>query len=358
MNEQQNMGGIIRRLRMERDWTQEELAARLGVSSQAVSKWETGQSLPDISQVPQLARTFGITTDELFGMEEQGSDFPVFDQGADPEKAWEIWQEMREKIDGYDGVDGYIWSYVYAGYQLCCPDSLLYRSDHAAEVREETLRYAEKKARQMENGSFYRDRFRTLLMELYALSGNYKKALEQGKKASPFLTSTGMNLATIYHDMGQWEAEANMLTEVGSSLVNRLLDNLALCAEAALKLGWAEEALDAVEFGTQLIGILRGAAGAQRDMGNLCQLGARALLALGRREEAMKWLEQLLKEPTKPGALVRRVFYVGRVGGTTVYPALRRALLMRALDHPDLAPLRDDPEFQAIRERAEAMTVE
>ena len=44
MNEQQNMGGIIRRLRMERDWTQEELAARLGVSGQAVSKWETGVS--------------------------------------------------------------------------------------------------------------------------------------------------------------------------------------------------------------------------------------------------------------------------------------------------------------------------
>jgi transcriptional regulator with XRE-family HTH domain len=239
MNEQQNMGSVIRRLRMERDWTQEELAARLGVSGQAVSKWETGQSLPDISQVPTLARTFGVTTDELFGMEEQGSDFPVFDEGADPEKAWETWQEMREKIDGYDGVDGYIWSYVYAGYLLCCPDSLLYLPEHAAEVREETLRYAEKKARQMENSGFYRDRFRKLLMELYALSGNYKKALEQGKKASPFLTSTGMNLATIYHDMGQWEAEANMLTEVGTSLVNRLLDNLALFAEAALKLCWA-----------------------------------------------------------------------------------------------------------------------
>ena len=179
--------------------------------------------------------------------------------------------------------------------------------------------------------------------------------MEVGAKTGPFLTSTGMNLATIYHDMGQWEAEANMLTEVGTSLVNRLLDNLALCAEAALKLGWAEEALDAAEFGFQLIGILRGAASPRRDIGNLCQLGARALLAQGRTEEAMQWLEQLLKEPTKPGALVRRAFYVGRVGGATVNPTLRRAYLLRALDHPDLAPLRDDPEFQAIRERAEAI---
>ena len=210
----------------------------------------------------------------------------------------------------------------------------------------------------MENSGFYRDRFRSLLMELYALSGNYKKALEQGKKASPFLTSTGMNLATIYHDMGQWEAEANMLTEVGTSLVNRLLDILALCAEAALKLGWAEEALDAAEFGFQLIGILRGASGPQREIGNLCQLGARALLRQGRREEAMAMLEQMLELPSQPGALVRRAFYVGRVGGTVVYPALRRAQLRRSLDHPDLAPLREDPKFQALRERVEAITEE
>jgi tetratricopeptide (TPR) repeat protein len=195
-------------------------------------------------------------------------------------------------------------------------------------------------------------------MELYALSGNEKKAMEVGVKAGPFLTSTGMNLATIYHDMGQWEAEANMLTQVGSSLVNRLLDNLALCAEAALKLGWAEEALDAAEFGFQLIGILRGAASPRRDIGNLCQLGARAALALGEPEKAMKWLEQLQKEPTKPGALIRRAFYVGRVGGTAVNPGLRRALLLRALDHPDLAPLRDDPAFRAIREQAEAIPEE
>ena len=61
MNDRESMGSVIRRLRMEREWTQEELAERLNVSGQAVSKWETGQSLPDISQVPQIARTLGRT---------------------------------------------------------------------------------------------------------------------------------------------------------------------------------------------------------------------------------------------------------------------------------------------------------
>ncbi len=66
MNE--NMGQIIRRLRKEKNFTQEELAEQLGISSQAVSKWESGASLPDISQVVPLANLFGVPTDVLFGI--------------------------------------------------------------------------------------------------------------------------------------------------------------------------------------------------------------------------------------------------------------------------------------------------
>ena len=357
MNEKESMGSVIRRLRTEREWTQEELAARLSVSSQAVSKWETGQSLPDISQVPTLARAFGVTTDELFGMEDQRIDFPAFDhQGVDPEKAWETWQEMGEKIQENEGFEGCIWEYVYAGYQLCCPDALLYHPDHADEVREETLRYAEGKAKRMEKSSGpYRHRFRSLLMELYALSGNYKKAMELVGKVPDFLTSTAMNLATIYRDMGQWEAEANMLTTAGSHAVHFLLDTLALSAEAALKLGQTEDALDAAEFGIAFIGLLKGAASPMRDIGDLCQLGARALLRQGRREEAMALLEKMTELPPQPGALLRRAFFVGRVGGTAVSPALRRALLLRSLDHPDLAPLREEPGFRELRAGVEAL---
>ena len=49
--------------------TQEGLASHLGVTNQAVSKWESGQSCPDITLLPQLADLFGITIDELFGRE-------------------------------------------------------------------------------------------------------------------------------------------------------------------------------------------------------------------------------------------------------------------------------------------------
>lgn len=55
--------------RIRNHLTQEELACRLGVSKAAVSKWECGQSLPDIALVPQIASLFSVTLDDLFGYE-------------------------------------------------------------------------------------------------------------------------------------------------------------------------------------------------------------------------------------------------------------------------------------------------
>lgn len=49
--------------------TQDKLAEALGVTAQAVSKWENDQSCPDINTLPKLAQIFGITTDELLGLE-------------------------------------------------------------------------------------------------------------------------------------------------------------------------------------------------------------------------------------------------------------------------------------------------
>ena len=63
MNE--SIGNRISKYRKEKGMTQEELAAKLGVSSQAVSKWENDASCPDISLLPRLCRILGISTDEL-----------------------------------------------------------------------------------------------------------------------------------------------------------------------------------------------------------------------------------------------------------------------------------------------------
>ena len=63
MNE--TIGNRISKYRKAKGLTQEALANLMGVSSQAVSKWETDASCPDIAALPQLCKILGITTDEL-----------------------------------------------------------------------------------------------------------------------------------------------------------------------------------------------------------------------------------------------------------------------------------------------------
>jgi transcriptional regulator with XRE-family HTH domain len=59
----------IKTLRRDSGLTQERLAEILSISPQAVSRWETGVAMPDISLIPPIANLFGVTTDHLLGME-------------------------------------------------------------------------------------------------------------------------------------------------------------------------------------------------------------------------------------------------------------------------------------------------
>lgn len=86
----ENMGQIIKRLRKERNLTQEELAEQLNISAQAISKWENGTSMPDISQVVPLANLFGVPTDVLFGV-----------YGTEHEEAVNL--RLKEIYEIYDG---------------------------------------------------------------------------------------------------------------------------------------------------------------------------------------------------------------------------------------------------------------
>ena len=65
-----NVGDKIRCLRHEKDITQEEFAAILGVSCQSVSRWENGICYPDIELLPDIAEFFGVTVDCLMGINE------------------------------------------------------------------------------------------------------------------------------------------------------------------------------------------------------------------------------------------------------------------------------------------------
>lgn len=65
----ETIGKRISNLRKEKGITQEDLAERLGVTPQAVSKWENDISYPDITLLPRLAEILGVTVDELLSGE-------------------------------------------------------------------------------------------------------------------------------------------------------------------------------------------------------------------------------------------------------------------------------------------------
>ncbi len=63
-----SIGTTIKKLRRERDITQEQLAEYLGISASAVSQWECDKSCPDVSQLPILSNIFNVTTDEILSV--------------------------------------------------------------------------------------------------------------------------------------------------------------------------------------------------------------------------------------------------------------------------------------------------
>lgn len=73
-------------LRKQNGWSQEELAEKLDVSRQAISKWESGQSLPESERIVQLAQLFGVTTDYLLidGRTEEPSTVPPAQEPSVP----------------------------------------------------------------------------------------------------------------------------------------------------------------------------------------------------------------------------------------------------------------------------------
>lgn len=104
------LGEKIKQLRKQKNISQEVFANYLGVSFQAVSKWENGNTLPDITMVPAIASFFGVSTDELFDFnlyEIEKNVEAIVDEHSkyrdtDKEKAEQIIRDGLKKYPGND----------------------------------------------------------------------------------------------------------------------------------------------------------------------------------------------------------------------------------------------------------------
>jgi AbrB family looped-hinge helix DNA binding protein len=71
----------LKKLRKSRRYTQEEIAYKIGVSRQAVAKWENGETIPDISNCSALAELYGITLDDLVNYSEEKGEIGLQPKG-------------------------------------------------------------------------------------------------------------------------------------------------------------------------------------------------------------------------------------------------------------------------------------
>ena len=109
------LGQVIRKYRKKKNLTQEEMAARLGVSAPAVNKWENGNSMPDIMMLAPIARLLGITTDELLSFSEELTEKEIKDivDEADRRLKEQSFEEAfcwaRQIIERYPNCEMLIW---------------------------------------------------------------------------------------------------------------------------------------------------------------------------------------------------------------------------------------------------------
>lgn len=199
------IGENIKRIRLERNLTQEEVAAHLGISFQSVSKWERGDGYPDITMLPALSNYFGISIDELLGTDKIAKD----EQYNKINQVWEVNNRkglhhenvalMRQSLKRFpnDALLLVQLSTSLEKLEGTDEEKLRYLKESIA-VQEQIIRYGEDS--EIRGAVLYN------LCFAYWKVGEHEKALEQAKKL-PNLYKAREN-ALVYFLTGEEKRQA------------------------------------------------------------------------------------------------------------------------------------------------------
>ena len=251
------MGQIIKKLRKGRGFTQEELAERLGVTYQAISKWENDSGMPDISQIVPLATIFDVSTDFLFGI----------DRTSETEEALKIVSTANSiqeygKLDTYlksydilmDGLKKYPNNYIITyncmnlGVSLSLSDEgWFYAGERAEAIIPETIRQANFIITNSKNIS---DILHARLNLVFLYSANKKFDLAT-TEARNFPVRADLTLyssmAIVNEYMGNYEREATYLCSNIEYSLQAFEDNIACLGKAYYNSGNYTDAIEVYE---------------------------------------------------------------------------------------------------------------
>ena len=219
------IGTNIKRLRREKEMTQESLAEYLGVSVSAVSQWESEKTAPDLSLIPPLCNLLGVTSDTLLGI----------DLDAKQKRIEEIINKANSRRRGYnaeaykilaDGLREYPDSFKIMQDLMYTIFPLIYDTDYSEKERknfcDEIIRLGELMLEKCVDDN-YRHSAIQLLCFVYAKNGNRERAVELAMKMPTIAVSRMMLLSNIYIGEEGYQCDKQLLNNLIQFLSNQIV---------------------------------------------------------------------------------------------------------------------------------------
>lgn len=304
-----SIGQNIKRLRKERALTQEELAELIGVSAQAISKWENENGLPDISQIVPLASVFGVPTDDIFGIqsiEENARALEIVDEASslyeygNPESYLKVYERLMEGLKKYPRNGILLNRCLGQGLALCLPENGdMYLPEHAKRISAEAKHQAELIIAYSKNLPDILSAHSALVL-LYSAEGAYEKALSA---ANDFPVRADLtvysNRAAVYSRMEEYsQAEKSLCSNIDYTL-QALEDSAANLGKAYFRDGKYESAIEVYETVLGVFDVIFKDSPRPPyhdfDSGDCYLLLAEAYLKTGDSDKAMQNIEKSVK---------------------------------------------------------------
>ncbi|MBQ7299590.1 MAG: helix-turn-helix domain-containing protein [Clostridia bacterium] len=378
----ETMGQIIRRLRKERNLTQEELAEQLNITSQAVSRWENGTGMPDISQIVPLSNVFGVTTDVLFSKDGMDGEEEVTAFIREAER--KINNKPTEGISRFahrkmccDEVQAMVGVYPNNYALLCCSlaDIVFLLWDYTEEqfADEITDKESEMKAWANEGirqgnivlnyctDSYLLNIANRWLVSIYRIMKDYSKAEEHARKLTDGRETF---LAIVYDDMGRTEDAMKQYSVSIDNAFSALIQSLPLLGYLYLKQKKFDEAYTCYRLFPDIYDLMFKNSEdevpyyAYHPCFDWC---AAVCMKLGRHDEAMDWLEKWLKHEQINAKNYNVItesklpYFSGLIFADSYHESyLRENRITPSLEWDNFDPIRETDRFKAILADAEA----
>ncbi len=375
----ETMGQIIKKLRKERNLTQEELAEQLNLSAAAVSKWENNAAMPDISQVVPLAHLFGVPTDVLFGVYGSGYDegvearleeiFRIYDNCQDGEEgptALLILDKYREAMRLYPNNSTIMVNAIAFAEMVLSSNErdllALVGQDGLDSITQEMIRWADLVIKYSTSIDYVLSA-KSALMNIYVRRKNWDEAL---KLADAFPNNISdirnMQKANLYSSSGDTVKERELRCYNIRELADALGHQVTMLGNIYMNEGKYEDALHCYSFfGDMVDSIYRDEE--YRPPFVFYQLAlfrcpAICLVKLGREDEAIAMLEKGVrfilaqaeyfnkKKRVDTPLLVDCSFGYG-YDGDCEYPDVKQKL-KNLIYCDDFAPIAQDTRYRAL----------